>query len=242
MRRRFGNRLPYFEGDEMTEGDERETSFTTLWFEMEGDGFVVDGGRAEKEEVRAFYPEVCAALDRQKRRVAPEEVFEAAEETVRGLSLSPERHAQAFYVAEWYAEQAFPSRRRSFPEPRGFPGPGRRLSRRNRLFAMLRGDALEEQHQDPAEFNTFPSPEEVEYALRLSVPSIMVSVVYDATSALYRTFGVCPDFPTLVERLRQTPNVFRTGYAPVWYVWKTVADLHLLIRDRMQEVLDAAGR
>lgn len=241
MRRRFGNRLLYFEDEEMTEGSEQETSFPFLWSEMTEDGFVVDGGKTEKEEVQALYPEVCAALDRQKRRVASEDVFEAAEEAVRSLSLSPERHAQAIYAAEWYAEQAFPGRRRSFPERRGFPGPGR-LPNRNWLFAMLRGEEWGEQHQDPAEFNTFPSPEEVEYALRLSVPPATVSEVYGAIAALYRTFGVCPDFPTLVERLRQTPGVFRAGYAPVWYVWRTVTDLHLLIRDRMREVLEAAGR
>ncbi len=226
----------------MTEGDERETSFTTLWFEMEGDGFVVDGGRAEKEAVRALYPEVCAALDRQKRRVASEEVFEAAEEAVRGLSLPPERHAQAIYAAEWYTEQAFPSRRRPLPEPRGFPGPGRRLSRRNRIFAMLRDEDMEEPPQDPAIHTVFPFLEEVEHALRLAVPPATVNEVYGAVAGLYRTFGVCPDFPTLVERLRQDPGVLRAGYAPVWYVWKTVLDLHLLIRDRMREVLDVAGK
>lgn len=242
MRRRFGKISPFFDDKEMTEGDERETSFPFLWSEMTEDGFVVDGGKTEKEEVRALYAEACAALDRQKARVTPETVFEAAEEVTGGLPLSPERHAQAIYAAEWYAGQTFPGHRNSLPEPRGFPGPGRRLSRRNRIFAMLRDEDMEEPPQDPAVYAVFPSPEEVEHALRLSIPPGTVNEVYGAVAGLYRTFGVCPDFPTLVERLRQDPGVLRAGYAPVWYVWRTVTDLHHVIRGMMQKVLDAAGR
>lgn len=242
VRRRFGKRSPIFEGEETDEGDAHETSFSSLWSEMEEDGFVVDGSRVEEEEVRALYAEVCAALDRQKAQVTPEAVFEAVEEVAGGFPLSPERHAQAIYAAEWYAGQAFPGRRRSLPEPRGFPGRDRRLSRRNWTVAMLRDGGVEEPLQDPTEFTIFPSPEEVEDALRLSVPPVTVSEVYGAISVLHRTFRVFPDFPTLVERLRQDPAVLRAGYAPIWYVWRTVTDLHLVIRDRMQEVLDAAGR
>ena len=197
MRRRFGKRSPFLEEEEIVEGEERETSFSALWSAMVEDGFVVDGGKAEEERIRALYAEVCAALDRQKARVTPEAVFEAVEEVNGGRSLSPERHAQVIYAAEWYTGPALTGR---------FPRPGRRPARRDRLIALFRGE------------------------------------VYGAVTGLYRTFGVCPDFPTLVERLRQEPGVLRAGYAPVWYVWRTVTDLHLVIRDRMQEVLDAAGR
>lgn len=217
----------------MNEGDERETSFPFLWSGMTEDGFVVDGGKTEKEEVRALYVEVCAALDRQKARVTPETVFEAVEEVNGGRPLSPERHAQVIYAAEWYAGPGLTGRS---------PGPGRRPARRDRLLALFRGEAVEEVPQNPALCAVFPFLEEVEYGLCLAVPPVTVSEVYGAAAGLYRTFGVCPDFPTLVERLRQDPGVFRAGYAPVWYVWKTVTDLHHVIRDRMQEVLDATGR
>ncbi|MDN7023602.1 hypothetical protein FGU65_01590 [Methanoculleus sp. FWC-SCC1] len=219
------------------EGEEPEVSFTTAWCGMVDERFVVDGSTAEEEGVRALYPEVCAALDRQKTRMTPDAVLEAVEEIVRGLRLSPERHAQAIYAAEWYAGLAFPG----CLDPGGFPRPGRRTSRRNQIIAMFRGDYVEEVPQDPAFFAVFPSPEEVEYALRLSVPSATMHDVYETVSELYRTFGAAPDFPTLVERLRRNPEVLGAGYAPVWYVWRMVTDLHLLIRDRMQEVRDAAG-
>jgi len=216
---------------------EAETSFSVLWCEMAEDGFV-EGDRAEKEELQALYPEVRATLDRLEARVTPDAVFDAVEEAVRGLPLSPERHAQVLYTAEWYAREAFPGRR----GPGGFSRSGRRPSRRDQLIGMFRCDDVEEVPQDPALFAVFPSPEEAESALRLAVPPIKVHVVYGAVAGLYRTFGTPPDFPTLVERLRQDPGVFHAGYAPVWYVWRTLTDLHLLIRDRMQEVLDAAGR
>lgn len=233
MRRHFGKRSPIFEGEETDEGDIHETSFSSLWYAMVEDGFVVDGSRVEEEEVRALYAEVCAALDRQKARVTPEAVFEAVEEVNGGRSLSPERHAQVIYAAEWYTGPALTGRP---------PRPGRRPARRDRLIALFRGEAVEEVPQDPAICAVFPFLEEVEHALCLAVPPVTVSEVYGAVAGLHRTFGVCPDFPTLVERVRQDPGVFRAGYAPVWYVWKTLTDLHLLIRDRMQEVLDAAGR
>lgn len=233
VRRRFGKRSPIFEEEETDEGDAHETSFSSLWSEMEEDGFVVDGSRVEEEEVRALYAEVCAALDRQKAQVTPEAVFEAVEEVTGGFPLSPERHAQVLYAAEWYAGPGLTGRS---------PRPGRRPARRDRLIALFRGEAVEEVPQDPALCAVFPFLEEVEHGLCLAVPPVTVSEVYGAVAGLYRTFGVCPDFPTLVERLRQEPGVFRAGYAPVWYVWRTVTDLHLVIRDRMQEVLDAAGR
>lgn len=228
VRRGFSAELP---------SGEAETSFSILWYEMAEDGFV-EGDRAEKEELQALYPEVCAALDRLEARVTPDAVFEAVEEAVRGLPLSPERHAQILYAAEWYAREAFPGRR----GPGGFQRPARSTFRRDRFLAMFRCDDVEEPPQDPALFAVFPSPEEAEGALRLAVPPVKVHVVYGAFAGLYRTFGTAPDFPTLVERLRQDPGVFHAGYAPVWYVWRTLTDLHLLIRDRMQEVLDAAGR
>jgi hypothetical protein len=226
-------RPPYFEEEGTAEEDERETSFPFLWSAMVEDGFVVDGGKAEEERIRALYAEVCAALDRQKARVTPEAVFEAVEEVNGGLPLSPERHAQAICAAEWYAGPALTGRssRR-----------GRRPARRDRLLALFRGEAVEEAPQDPAIHAIFPFLEEVEYGLCLAVPPATVSEVYGAVAGLYRTFGVCPDFPTLVERLRQDPDVLRAGYAPVWYVWRTVTDLHHVIRDRMQKVLDAAER
>ena len=228
VRRRFSAELP---------SGEAEASFSVLWYEMAEDGFV-EGDRAEKEELQALYPEICAALDRLKARVTPDAIFEAVEEAVRELSLSPERHAQVLYAAEWYAREAFPGRR----GPGGFQRSARSTFRRDRFLAMFRCDDVEEPTQDPALFAVFPSPEEVEGALRLAVPPVKVHVVYGAVAGLYRTFGTAPDFPTLVERLRQDPGVFHAGYAPVWYVWRTLTDLNLLIRDRMQEVLDAAGR
>ena len=233
MRRRFGKRSPFVAEEETAEGDERETSFSVLWSAMVEDGFVVSGSKAEEERIRALYAEVCAALDRQKARVTPEAVFEAVEEVNGGRPLSPERHAQVLYAAEWYAGPALTGR---------FPRPGRRPSRRDRLVALFRGEAVEEVPQDPAIYAVFPFLEEVEYGLCLAIPPATVSEVYGAVAGLYRTFGVCPDFPTLVERLRQDPGVLRAGYAPVWYVWRTVTDLHYVIRDRMQKVLDAAGK
>ena len=233
MRRRFGKRPPYFEDEEITEGDEWERSFAALWSAMVEDGFVVSGSEAEEERIRALYEEVCAALDRQTERVTPEAIFEAAEEVNGGLPLSPERHAQAICAAEWYVGPGLTGRS---------PRPGRRPARRDRLVALFRGEAVEEVPQDPAVYAVFPFLEGVEYGLCLAIPPATVSEVYGAVAGLYRTFGVCPDFPTLVERLRQDPGVLRAGYAPVWYVWRTVTDLHHVIRDRMQKVLDAAGK
>jgi len=231
VRRRFGKRPSYFEEEETAEGDERE--FSALWSAMVEDGFVVDGGKAEKERIRELYAEVCAALGRRQGWVTPEVVFEAVEEVNGGCPLSPERHAQAICAAEWYTGPALTGR---------FPRPGRRPSRRYRLVAPFPGEAAGGGPQDPAIYAVFPFLEEVEYGLCLAIPPATVSEVYGAVAGLYRTFGVCPDFPTLVERLRQDPGVLRAGYAPVWYVWRTVTDLHYVIRDRMQKVLDAAGK
>ncbi len=233
VRRRFGKRSPFVAEEETAEGDERETSFSVLWSAMVEDGFVVSGSKAEEERIRALYAEVCAALDRQTERVTPEVVFEAVGEVNGGRPLSPERHAQVICAAEWYVGPGLTGRS---------PRPGRRPARRDRLMALFRGEAVEEVPQDPALCAVFPFLEEVEYGLCLAVPPATVSEVYGAISGLYRTFGVCPDFPTLVERLRQDPDVLRAGYAPVWYVWRTVTDLHHVIRDRMQKVLDAAKR
>lgn len=235
MKRRFIGVQPFSEEEEE---DEVETSFAFLWLEMAEDGFVVDGEKTEKEEIQALYLGVCAALDRQKGRVTAEVVIETVEEVVRGQPLSPERHAQTVYAAEWYARQAFPGHR----DPGRFPRPGRRTFRRDRFLALFEREGEKELPRDPAEFALFPSPEEVGYALRLTVPPTTVHEVYGAVAGIYRTFGVSPDFPTLIERLQQNPGSFRAGYAPIWYVWKTVIDLHFLIRDRMQEVFDAAGR
>jgi len=205
-----------------------------LWNAMYDDKFITgDEDNESLEALEALYPAIHAALARRKKWVTLDAIYEIAQEVTRGQSLPPEFQARVIFAVEWHARQM--SYLREYR-----PAPVWQPFRRGGPLATSWYDDGEEPPRVPGLTSVFPSLEEVEDALHLDTPSITTYNIYRIIADLYRTFGVFPDFPTLIERLRQNPVMLHEQYARIWYIWRATADLHHLIRDRMQRVRDAA--
>lgn len=219
----------------------------SLLYEMYRVGFITDYDDKETlravKAIEALYPEIYATLVRQKRGMTWDEVFDIARDIAWHLPFSPESRAMVIFAVEWQAREIGCLRESSRDPYWGSSlNPYSQLMLKNRSFAVPWYDYAEESPWVPELTSFFPSFGEIKDAFRLDVPFPATYNVYQTVFDLYRTFGVFPDFPTLIERLQQRPMTLSNGYTWIWYVWRVMADLYQVIHDRMQEVLDAAGK